>query len=229
MKNDLRKKRFKMPEMEGATARWYAELRRSGTQIETYRQQAAQLVEGLPDGADVLEVAPGPGYHAIEMARLGRFHVTGVDISHTFVEIATENARRAGVSVEFRHGDAERLPFDAESFDLIVCQAAFKNFSRPVAALDEMYRVLRDGGTAVIQDMSREASRADIGREVDGMKLSPLNAFATRRTLAVLRLRASSRERFERLAAASAFGTCTIHTDGINMEVRLTKGARPAA
>lgn len=38
------------------------------------------------DDAAVLEVAPGPGYFAVELAKLGRFHVTGLDVSRTFVE-----------------------------------------------------------------------------------------------------------------------------------------------
>ena len=50
-------------------ARWYARVRGSGSQIEAYRKQAGQLTAGLPSGARVLEVAPGPGYLAIEMAR----------------------------------------------------------------------------------------------------------------------------------------------------------------
>ena len=91
---DKQQKGYKGLPMEGMVARWYARIRRSGSQIEEWRKQAAQLTDGLPDGADVLEVAPGPGYFAIEMARLGRFHVTGLDISHTFVEIATEHARQ---------------------------------------------------------------------------------------------------------------------------------------
>lgn len=69
------------------------------------------MTRGLPDGADVLEVAPGPGYFAIEMERLGQVHVTGLDISHTFVEIASSNARQAGVDVIFRQGDASQMPF----------------------------------------------------------------------------------------------------------------------
>src|SRR5437879_9700790 len=154
--------RFKAPEMEGPIARWYTRLRSSGSQMEEYRKQASRLTDGLPSGAGVLEVAPGPGYLAIEMARLGRCRVTGLDISRTFVEIATEHARQAGVSVDFRRGDVASLPFEAESFDLIVCQAAFKNFAQPVRALDEMHRVLRGGGAAVIQDMNRETPGAAI-------------------------------------------------------------------
>ena len=171
----------------------------------------------------MLEVAPGPGYFAIEMARLGRFHVTGLDISHTFVGIARENARQAGVSVDFQQGDASGMPFADGSFDRIVCQAAFKNFSRPGKALDQMHRVLRDGGTAVIQDMRQDASDATIREEVNGMRLGPVNAFMTRRTLGMLRRRAYTKEQFERLAAASAFGGCEIEASGIGMEVRLKK------
>src|SRR3981081_519342 len=112
--------RFKGPEMEGVVARWYAKLRRSGNQIEEYRQQAAQLTEGLPAGAKVLEVGPGPGYLAIEMARLGPGRVSGLDISATFVQIAGENAREARVTVDFHLGDVSVMPFEAEAFDLVV-------------------------------------------------------------------------------------------------------------
>jgi ubiquinone/menaquinone biosynthesis C-methylase UbiE len=218
-----RTRRLRVPEMEGAMARWYARQRGSAGQMETYRRQAAQLTDGLPGGARVLEVAPGPGYQAIEIARRG-FQVTGLDISHTMVEIASENARQAAVSIDFRQGDASSLPFQAGSFDLIVCQAAFKNFRQPVTALDEMHRVLRGGGTAAIQDLSRDATNADIDREVRGMHLSRLNTFMTKWTLAgMLRRRAYSPAQFERLAAESAFRTCEIRKDGIGLEVRLTK------
>ena len=215
--------RFKGPEMEGAVARWYATVRRSGSQPAEYRRQAAQVTEGLPAGAKVLEVAPGPGYLAIEMARLGQVQVTGLDISRTFVQIASENAREAGVKVEFHQGDAAVMPFDADSFDLVVCQAAFKNFMHPGSALSEMHRVLRDGGVAVIQDMSSDATHAEIDREVAGMGLGRFSAFATRATLEMLKRRAYSRRTFERLAAVSPFKKSEITIHGIGLEVRLDK------
>ncbi len=221
--SETRRWRFKGPEMEGPVARWYARIRGSQNQIDAYRQQARQLTEGLPAGARVLEVAAGPGYLAIEMARLGRFHVTGLDISRTFVEIASENARRVGVTAEFRRGDVAEMPFEAESFDLVVCQAAFKNFTLPGNALAEMYRVLRTGGTAVIQDMSQDATHADIDREVNGMNLSRFSSFTTTATLEMLKRRAYSPEQFGRLVADSPFRTCEITTEGIGLEVRLKK------
>jgi ubiquinone/menaquinone biosynthesis C-methylase UbiE len=210
-------------QMEGAVARWYTRIRGTGSQVEGWRRDAARFVEGLPTGADVLEVAPGPGYLAIELARLGVVRVTGLDSSHTFVEIAGRQAELAGVTVAFEQGDAAAMPFAADSFDLIVCQAAFKNFSRPLEAINEMHRVLRPGATAIIEDMSGDASRGDIAREVQGMELGGLNAFTTRFTLRQLRRRAYSETELRGLISESAFATGAISSGGISLEVRLTK------
>jgi ubiquinone/menaquinone biosynthesis C-methylase UbiE len=149
--------------------------------------------------------------------------VTGLDVSTTFVELATTAARKAGVTVEFRVGDAADLPFGTGSFDLAVCQAAFKNFSRPARALAEFHRVLRPGGTAIVQDMSRDASGSAIAEEVRGMGIGAGSAVMTRLILGQLRRRAYSPSRFERLVAGSPFRTCEITTAGIGMEVRMEK------
>lgn len=209
--------------MEGGIARRYAVNRGTEPQMDGYRRQAAELTASLPDGAAVLEIAPGPGYLAIEMARPGRLRVTGLDASETFVELATDAARKAGVAVEFRVGDAADLPFDTGSFDLAVCQAAFKNFSRPARALAEFHRVLRPGGTAIIQDMSRNASGAAIAEEVRGMELGAGSAAMTRLILGQLRRRAYSPAQFERLVTDSPFRTCEITTQGIGMEITMKK------
>jgi ubiquinone/menaquinone biosynthesis C-methylase UbiE len=218
-------KRFKrVPEMEGRMAHWYARQRGTQSQMELFRKQAVQVTEGLPSGATVLEVAPGPGYLAVAIAQLGRFHVTGLDISRTFIEIATEHARGAGVTVDLRQGDVANMPFDSASFDLVVCQAAFKNFPQPVRALDEMHRVLRADGTAVIQDLSKDASNVEIEHEVRAMKLGRFNAFMTKFVLAtLLRRRAYSPVQFKCVVAESAFRTCEIRKTGIGLEVRLRK------
>jgi ubiquinone/menaquinone biosynthesis C-methylase UbiE len=222
----LNRRRLFLPEMEGTMARWYARQRGTDSQLAAYRRQAEDLTAGQPNGAQVLEVAPGPGYLAIEIARLGRVSVIGLDISRTFVDIAREHARNAGVAIDFQRGDVAAMPFESESFELIVCQAAFKNFRRPVSALNEMHRVLRMGGTAVIQDMRKEASRADIDAEVRQQKLGVVNRFVVKRILAGLRRRAYTRAQFERLVAQSAFGSAEMRAGGIGIEVRLTKTAR---
>jgi ubiquinone/menaquinone biosynthesis C-methylase UbiE len=220
---DIEKKRRKLiPEMEGRQARYYARLRGTESQMAEYRRRAVELTEGLPAGADILEVAPGPGYLAVEMARRG-FTVTAIDVSSTFVQIAADYAKAQGVDATFRQGDVSAMPFAAESFDRIVSQAAFKNFTEPLKALNEMHRVLRPGGTAVIEDMWGEATGDAIRSEVDRMKLSAVNAFMTRRTLTWLRRRAYSREKFAALAQRSEFGGAVVSTGGIGIEARLTK------
>ncbi len=217
------KRRKLLPEMEGSAARRYARIRGTESQLEVYRQQAAELTAHLEDGAAILEIAPGPGYLAVEVARLGRFEVTGLDISRTFVTLAQELATRSGVSASFHVGDAAAMPFAAERFDLVVCQAAFKNFDRPLQSLNEIHRVLRPGGRAVIHDMSADASRTAIAAEVAGMQLGAVSALTTRLILTGLRRRAYTPAQIEELAQRSAFTGAVLHIQGIGLEVTLTK------
>ena len=127
--------------MEGWRARWYARTRLN--EIDDFRREAKKVAAKLGQESDLLEVAPSPGYFSIELAKLGNFHITGMDISRTFIEIASQNARRAGVNIAFRLGNASAMPFLDESFDFVYCSAAFKNFPEPVEAMNEIYRVLR--------------------------------------------------------------------------------------
>jgi ubiquinone/menaquinone biosynthesis C-methylase UbiE len=212
-----------IPEMEGASARRYARLRGTDAQLQVYRRQAARIAETLVAGAAVLEVAPGPGYFAVELAKFGRYQITGLDVSATFVALAQQLAGRAGVAVDFRQGDVAAMPFDDGQFDLIICQAAFKNFSQPLTAINEMHRVLRPGGRAIIQDMSADADAPAIKAEVAGMKLGPLAGLTTRVILTWLRRRAYSAPKFEQLAQRSQFDTATVAVGGIGIEATLTK------
>jgi ubiquinone/menaquinone biosynthesis C-methylase UbiE len=172
----------------------------------------------------VLEVAPGPGYLAIEIARIGDYRVSGLDISHSFVRIAAENARKAVVSVDFRHGDAAHMPFPDESFDFVVCRAAFKNFSDPVGALNEIHRVLMHGGQALIIDLRKDASLADIDDEVAGMHMSALNAKLTKWAFRNMLLKSAyTREAIDAMVSQSRFAKGEISQDGIGFELRLAK------
>lgn len=124
--------------MEGWIAKWYAKL--TGKSLDQFQREAKKIAEDLPQGSSILEVAPGPGYLSVELAKLGQFNIVGLDISHSFLRIARENAAQAGVSVDFWQGNASAMPFDDASFDFIICRAAFKNFSEPVKAINEMFR-----------------------------------------------------------------------------------------
>jgi ubiquinone/menaquinone biosynthesis C-methylase UbiE len=210
-------------QMEGPIARWYA--RNTGKDTRRFIDTARAMSEQLPPGSAVLEVAPGPGFLAVELARRG-YQVSGLDISRTFVEIASEQARQAGVSVDFRHGDVARMPFADGSFDYVVCTAAFKNFPDPVTALDEIHRVLRPGARALIVDMRKDATGSEIEREVRLMGLSPFNTWLTRLIFRHALLRAAyTRAGLDAVVAKSRFGHGSVETVGVGFELTLVKAA----
>jgi ubiquinone/menaquinone biosynthesis C-methylase UbiE len=215
------KKAYKGLALEGFLARWYARI----TKNRGDHREAAEIVAGqVAGGASVLEVAPGPGYMAVELAKLGNYRVVGLDISRSFVEMARRNAKEAGVAVAFEHGNASCMPFEPDSFDFIVCRAAFKNFTEPVQALNEMHRVLKPGGKAMIFDLRPDASSEAIDAEVKKMGLGWFNSLLTKLVFKhSLVKRAYSQEQFRRMASQSPFKTCEIQEGPIGLAVALTK------
>ena len=165
-------KAYKGMGMEGSTARWYDRTTRKD--MHEIKALAQRIAAALSPAAQVLEVAPGPGFLSIELAKRG-LHVRAVDISKTFVEIAKRNAAAEGVQARFDLGNAAALPVEDASVDFVVCRAAFKNFTEPVKALAEFRRVLRPGGKALLIDMRRDASMASIRQYVEGLGVSRLN------------------------------------------------------
>jgi ubiquinone/menaquinone biosynthesis C-methylase UbiE len=116
------------------------------------------------------------------------------------------------------------MPFSDASFDFVVSQAAFKNFPDPVAALDEIHRVLRPGGRASIFDLRKDAPREAIDAEVGAMHVSPLNAVLIRWFFRVGLLRAAyTQSALEAVVARSRFGQGELRQDGIGFELRLVK------
>ena len=143
------RKAYKGLPMEGWIASWYDRSTRRDTR--RFRAAADTVVARVPQGSRVLEVAPGPGYLSIEIAKRGAYQLTGLDISRSFVRIAGENAARAGVSIDFRQGDGAHMPFPDGSFDCVLSLNTIHNFPRPraVVAMHEIQRV--SNGRAFVQ------------------------------------------------------------------------------
>jgi ubiquinone/menaquinone biosynthesis C-methylase UbiE len=214
-------KAYKGMGMEGFVARWYAST--TLKDLKEHQILARRVADDLPAGVKVLEVAPGPGYFAIELARLGG-DVTGLDISHTLVEIARRNAAEANVKVDFQLGNASRMPFPAGTFDFLLCRAAFKNFSEPVRALQEMHRVLKPGGKALIIDLRRDAAREAVNQYVDGLRLSWASALFTKGAFRFMLLkRAYTKNDFERMISQTGFRSFEIRQELIGMEISLER------
>jgi ubiquinone/menaquinone biosynthesis C-methylase UbiE len=208
--------------IEGRLATWYAAT--TAKSMRDFQDLAQRIARELPPAASVLEVAPGPGYFCIELAKLGPWHITGVDLSHDMVKIAREKAAQAGVHAEFQQGNSSSLPFPAGSFDFLVCRAAFKNFAQPVRALQEMHRVLKPGGSALIIDLRRSASWPEVSEAVNAMSLGVVNRAITKLTFRFMLLKnAYAREHFERMLAQTEFTGKEINEGGIGFEIRLTR------
>ena len=109
---------------------------------------AARLVRfaGVKAGQRVLDVGGGTGVVAITAARLGAT-VTGSDLTPELLAQARENAEIAGVQVEWREADVEKLPFADNEFDVVLSQFGHMFAPRPEFAVAEMLRVLKPGGT----------------------------------------------------------------------------------
>jgi len=98
-----------------------------------------------------LEVGCGTGFFSLNLKQAGvidQVHVT--DLSPGMVEASKENARRLGFEIEGRVADAERLPYDDGTFDLVVGHAVLHHIPDVENAFTEMLRVLKPGGRFVI-------------------------------------------------------------------------------
>jgi ubiquinone/menaquinone biosynthesis C-methylase UbiE len=217
------KKGYKGIGMDGPIARWYAKNTRKN--IKDYQKDAKKVAANVSEGAAILELAPGPGYLSIELAKLGNYKVTGLDISKSFVEMAREKAKEEGVEVNFRQGDAARMPFEDETFDFIICRAAFKNFAQPITALDEMNRVLKTGGKALILDLRGDVSAEAMDKHVEEeLGLTGFDAILTKWIFKTMLIkRAYTKDAFRELVSKSRFKTGKILEDTIGLEVWLEK------
>ncbi|HEY1159363.1 MAG TPA: class I SAM-dependent methyltransferase [Terracidiphilus sp.] len=208
--------------IEGLAAKWYAA--NTAEMMREYIDLARRISTQLPQGCSVLEVAPGPGYFCIELAKLGSYAITGLDISHAMVRIAAKKAVEAGMKVGFQQGSASNIPFPAGSFDFILCRAAFKNFARPVEALQEMFRVLKPGGRGLIIDLKRNASPQEVSRAVDAMGLSWFNRVLTKLAFRTMLIRSAyTKEEFQQMLAQASFRSVEIDENDMGLEIWMTK------
>lgn len=103
----------------------------------------------ITPGLCVLDIACGAGQLAIPAARAGA-DVTGVDIAVNLIEQARARAQAESLSARFDEGDAEQLPYQDHSFDLVISLIGAMFAPRPERVAAEMVRVCRPGGRIVM-------------------------------------------------------------------------------
>lgn len=115
----------------------------------------------LHSGQSVLDLASGRGTSALTIAHEYDVSVVGIDLSAANVALANGAAQAAGLSerVDFRIGDAEKLPVPDGSVDVVLCECALCTFPDKPAAAAEFARVLRPGGWVGITDVTVDRDR----------------------------------------------------------------------
>src|SRR6476646_12241494 len=119
-----------------------------------YARDRFHAITGSPDPlpyGTALELGAGTGFFSLNLRLAGvldEVHVT--DLSPGMVEAAKANAERLGFAVEGRVADAERIPYDDNTFDVVVGHAVIHHLPDVEAAFREVLRVLKPGGRFVI-------------------------------------------------------------------------------
>ena len=113
--------------------------------LEPYIRDFARFEEGA--GKDVLEVGVGMGADHLEWARCGPHCLAGVDLTPRAVTWTSQRLAAHGLASELKEGDAEHLPFSENSFDIVYSWGVLHHSPDTAQAFNEVYRVLRPGGT----------------------------------------------------------------------------------
>jgi len=96
-------------------------------------------------GETILDLATGTGWTSRLVARRGAA-VIGADIASDLLAAATERAKKEGLNIDYRIGDAEKLPFSDQAFDGVISTFGVMFASRPEAAAGELARLCKRGG-----------------------------------------------------------------------------------
>jgi ubiquinone/menaquinone biosynthesis C-methylase UbiE len=138
-----------------------ARLERRAKAIDEVAARDAYLsLLGVTAGEHVLDVGCGSGAVTREIARCvgHRGLALGLDPSAELLAVARELAQQAGLGdrVEFREGNALRLPFPDQSFDVVLCVTVLSHVPVGEAAIPELVRVLRPGGRLGVFDLDTD-------------------------------------------------------------------------
>jgi len=172
---------------------------------------------------DILDLGCGWGRMAIELTRRG-YKVRGIDLSPNLIAFARQRAEEDRVCVRFDVGNRLDLPYDDRSFDKIVCLwGVFSHLLRveeQVAAVDQMFRVMRPGGSGFVEVSNGELKRYRAIRREEGLgpdkRIIVYKYEDFRNTLYV-----HERSTLERVARRSRFRTYRVKFQNINRRRRL--------
>ena len=191
-----------------------------------YRQVAEEIVAGFKEGI-ILDLGTGPGYLPVEiLQRSPAIRIVGVDLSQKLIHKANANVIKAGVSerVSFEVGNAAKLSYNDDSFDMVISTGMLHSLKNPVNVLMEINRVLKKGGEAWIYDparitqfIDREKWKASLNRR-ERFFLWFFGLLGLHKPIAVYR-----RDQAISMIEAAGFKTYTIEEGDGEIRMRLKK------
>jgi demethylmenaquinone methyltransferase/2-methoxy-6-polyprenyl-1,4-benzoquinol methylase len=109
----------------------------------------------VKEGDVALDVCCGTGDIAAALARAAA-DTTGFDFSRRMLDVAEERNRKSKIeNLQFRQGDAQNLPFEDQSFDVVTVGYGLRNLASWQRGLEEMYRVAKPGGRLLVLDFGK--------------------------------------------------------------------------
>ena len=146
----------------------YARWRESyiGALTERIEEEAIFRLAGDMSGKCLIDLGCGDGTYSIAAFQRGA-RVTGVDISDAMLDSARRRAAACSASVEWCQASAESLPYDSDTFDIVLAVTILCFIRDPLQVVQEVSRVLRPGGWFVIGELGRYSSWA-LSRRVRG-------------------------------------------------------------
>src|SRR5437762_2103069 len=116
-------------------------------------------------GLKVLEIGCGLGTDGAQFAKAGADY-TGIDLTEASIELARKRFELSGLKGEFRVADAEKLDFPDASFDLVYSHGVLHHTPDIAAAVQEIHRVLKPAGRAIVMLYHRGSYNYRIGIRV---------------------------------------------------------------
>jgi ubiquinone/menaquinone biosynthesis C-methylase UbiE len=187
-----------------------------------YELVARDILSYCAQGS-LLDIGTGPAWLLLKIhQRSPAMRLVGIDSSSSMVAKARKNMAEAALSdvIEIREGNASQIPFVDRSFDIVVSQWSVHHWKHPVAALNDVYRVLKSGGYALMYDLVTDTLAAileEMAREFGRLKMTLCRLHSFEEPF-------YSRENYESLAQPTLFKEGRTRFVGISCCLILKKG-----
>lgn len=146
----------KIPVLDSATgynlaANFYDEKEKY---LNSFEQGQLLPLLGDVSNKKILDVGAGTGRLSVKLAKLGA-NITALDVSDKMLEKIKKTRNQ---EIKIIIGDAEAMPFEDETFDIVVAAFLIVHLKDPTKFFDEVYRVLKDGGIFVVTNINQKDS-----------------------------------------------------------------------